>query len=155
MLLIVAALSIAYVRRMVTMIGRFIGYGSGAVDPRRAVRRRERRRRLRRIAWNVVGLVVFAVLVFPVLWMISTAFKPDSEIISFTPTWFSTDPTLQHFRDAIARPFFWDGGQEQLDHRPRPSGRALDGRGVPRRRRPREVRASLATSSSWFSSSGS
>jgi len=52
--------------------------------------------------------------VFPVLWMISTAFKPDSEIISFTPTWFSTDPTLQHFRDAIARPFFWDAVKNSL-----------------------------------------
>jgi N,N'-diacetylchitobiose transport system permease protein len=76
--------------------------------PRRAVTRRERRRRLRRIAWNVVGLAVFAILVFPVFWMISTAFKPDAEIHSFAPTWFSTDPTLQHFRDAIGRPYFWD-----------------------------------------------
>ena len=41
---------------------------------------RQRRRRLRRIAWNVVGLAVFVVLVFPVFWMISTAFKPDTEI---------------------------------------------------------------------------
>ena len=40
--------------------------------------------------------------------MISTAFKPDAEINTFTPTWFSTHPTLEHFRDAIARPYFWD-----------------------------------------------
>ncbi len=39
--------------------------------------------------------------------MISTAFKPDDEINSLTPTWFSLDPTLDHFRDAIARPYFW------------------------------------------------
>ena len=60
---------------------------SRAVEiPRReAVVRRERRRRLRRIAWNVVGLAVFVVVVFPVFWMISTAFKPDVEINSFTP----------------------------------------------------------------------
>ena len=51
---------------------------------------------------------MFAVLVFPVFWMISTAFKPDTEINAFTPTWFSAHPTLQHFRDAIARPYFWD-----------------------------------------------
>ena len=47
--------------------------------------------------------------------MISTAFKPDVEINSFTPTWFSTDPTLQHFRDAIdPRPYFWDGVKNSL-----------------------------------------
>jgi N,N'-diacetylchitobiose transport system permease protein len=77
--------------------------------PRRAALvRRARRRRLMRAAWNLVGLAIFVVLVFPVYWMVSTAFKPDVEIVSFTPTWFSADPTLQHFRDAIARPYFWD-----------------------------------------------
>jgi N,N'-diacetylchitobiose transport system permease protein len=76
--------------------------------------RRERRRRRQRWAWNVVGLAVFAVAVFPVFWMLSTAFKPDDEIFSATPTWFSTDPTLQHFRDAIARPYFWDGVKNSL-----------------------------------------
>ena len=76
--------------------------------------RRERRRRRRRWAWNLVGLAVFVVAVFPVFWMISTAFKPDDEIFSITPTWFSTDPTLQHFRDAIGRPNFWDGVKNSL-----------------------------------------
>src|SRR6476659_10603439 len=79
-----------------------------AVAPRAATVRRHRRRRLRRAGWNVVGLTVFAVLVFPVFWMISTAFKPDNEITSHSPTWFSTHPTLQHFRDAMARPHFWE-----------------------------------------------
>jgi N,N'-diacetylchitobiose transport system permease protein len=63
--------------------------------------------RLHRAAWNLVGLLVLAVMVFPVYWMVSTAFKPDDEINSLTPTWFSLDPTLDHFRDATARPFFW------------------------------------------------
>jgi N,N'-diacetylchitobiose transport system permease protein len=76
--------------------------------------RRERRRRRQQWAWNVVGLAVFVVAVFPVFWMISTAFKPDDEIFSVTPTWFSTDPTLQHFRDAIDRPHFWDGVKNSL-----------------------------------------
>jgi N,N'-diacetylchitobiose transport system permease protein len=63
--------------------------------------------RLGRAGWNAVGLLVFAVLVFPVFWMISTAFKPDEQIVSLTPTWFSAHPTLQHFRDAMRQPFFW------------------------------------------------
>ena len=79
-----------------------------AIAPRAATVRRQRRRRLRRAAWNVVGLAVFVVLAFPVFWMFSTAFKPDDEINAFSPTWFSTHPTLQHFRDAMARPYFWE-----------------------------------------------
>jgi N,N'-diacetylchitobiose transport system permease protein len=82
-----------------------------------ALSRRSRRRRLGRVAWNAVGLVVFVVLVFPVFWMISTAFKPDDEISSFTPTWFSRHPTLEHFRDAIdpqQHPYFWDGVKNSL-----------------------------------------
>jgi N,N'-diacetylchitobiose transport system permease protein len=79
--------------------------------------RRTRRRRLRRTGWNVVGLLVFAVLVFPVFWMISTAFKPDDQIYTATPTWFSGHPTLKHFRDAIdpqQHPYFWDGVKNSL-----------------------------------------
>jgi N,N'-diacetylchitobiose transport system permease protein len=81
---------------------------------RRALARRQRRRRIGRIAWNVVGLAVFVVLAFPVFWMVSTAFKPDNEIISAAPTWVSTDPTLQHFRDAMSRPYFWDTVKNSL-----------------------------------------
>jgi N,N'-diacetylchitobiose transport system permease protein len=65
-------------------------------------------RALRQTGWNAVGIALFAVMVFPVFWMISTALKPDDEINSKVPTWFSASPTLQHFRDAIARPFFWE-----------------------------------------------
>jgi N,N'-diacetylchitobiose transport system permease protein len=85
--------------------------------PRSAVQRRARRRRLRRTAWNVVGLVVFVVITFPVFWMVSTAFKPDAEINSATPTWFSGSPTLDHFRDAVdstLHPGFWDAVKNSL-----------------------------------------
>src|SRR5262249_8413116 len=51
--------------------------------PRAATIRRARRRRLRRAAWNVVGLAVFVVLVFPVFWMISTSLKPTRDINAF------------------------------------------------------------------------
>jgi N,N'-diacetylchitobiose transport system permease protein len=46
-------------------------------------------------------------MVFPVFWMISTAFKSNDQIISLNPTWFPLHPTLQHFRDALNKPFFW------------------------------------------------
>jgi N,N'-diacetylchitobiose transport system permease protein len=79
-----------------------------------ALTRRERKQRIRRIGWDVLGLAVFVVMVFPVFWMISTALKPDLEINSLTPTWLSTDPTLDHFRDAMNRPFFWDTVKNSL-----------------------------------------
>src|SRR5579871_340132 len=60
-----------------------------------------------RLGWNVIGVALFAFMVFPVFWMVSTAFKNDAQINSFTPTWFPGHPTLQHFRDAIHRPYFW------------------------------------------------
>jgi N,N'-diacetylchitobiose transport system permease protein len=69
---------------------------------------------LRRTFWNVVAIALLVVLVFPVYWMVSTAFKPDTEINSFTPTWFSTGPTLDHFRDAMNRPHFWDAVKNSL-----------------------------------------
>ena len=77
-------------------------------------RRRSPWRRVRRGGWNVLAIALFVVMVFPVFWMISTAFKPDDEVNSATPTWFSLSPTLQHFRDAMNRPFFWDTVQNSL-----------------------------------------
>jgi len=71
------------------------------------------RRRIR-FAWDALGLLIFVVLAFPVFWMVSSAFKPDEELNGATPTWFSLHPTISHFRDAINRPFFWDGIKNSL-----------------------------------------
>jgi N,N'-diacetylchitobiose transport system permease protein len=65
------------------------------------------RRRAGRLGWDVVGVVLFAVMVFPVFWMISTAFKNNDQINSFTPVWIPGHPTASHFRDALERPYFW------------------------------------------------
>jgi N,N'-diacetylchitobiose transport system permease protein len=71
------------------------------------VSRRTRGRRARQTGWNLVGLAIFVVMVFPVFWMISTAFKSNEQIVSLSPTWFPLHPTLSHFRDAMNKPFFW------------------------------------------------
>jgi N,N'-diacetylchitobiose transport system permease protein len=63
--------------------------------------------RTNKLGWNVVGVAVFAVMAFPVFWMISTSFKPNDQINGFTPTWIPLHPTLAHFRQAIGKPFFW------------------------------------------------
>jgi N,N'-diacetylchitobiose transport system permease protein len=76
--------------------------------------RGRRHDRLRRTAWNLLGLALLVVLIFPVYWMVATAFKPDDEINSLTPTWFSLHPTFDHFRDAINRPYFWSSVKNSL-----------------------------------------
>ena len=130
MLLMVAVLSVVYVRRMVRM-----GDVAVSASPRRGSAAPAQ------AGWNVVGLAVFVVIVFPVFWMISTAFKPNDQIISLTPTWFPLHPTLQHFRDAIDKPYFWARREEQPDHRLR-HRRDLDRARVPRCGRARKVTAS-------------
>jgi N,N'-diacetylchitobiose transport system permease protein len=69
---------------------------------------------LRKLGWNALGLLVFAVMVFPVYWMVATAFKPGQQILSYTPQWVPTHPTLANFRDAIDQPFFWDAVKNSL-----------------------------------------
>jgi N,N'-diacetylchitobiose transport system permease protein len=72
------------------------------------------RRIIRRSALNFAGLVVFAVMIFPVYWMVATAFKPGVDITSYTPKWIPLHPTLVHFTDAIHRPYFWDDVKNSL-----------------------------------------
>jgi N,N'-diacetylchitobiose transport system permease protein len=72
------------------------------------------RRRTRQLGWNLLGLLVLVVMVFPVYWMIATAFKPGQQILSYTPHWFPTSPTLSNFGDAIHQPFFWHAVKNSL-----------------------------------------
>jgi len=61
----------------------------------------------RKHGWDVIGVLVFAFLVFPVFWMVSTAFKTDEQINSYNPTWVPSHPTLAHFSAALHRQYFW------------------------------------------------
>jgi N,N'-diacetylchitobiose transport system permease protein len=69
--------------------------------------RSSRRRRLGRLGWNLVGLAVFVVMIFPVYWMVSTAFKTGPNIFSYSPKWLPIPATLANFSDAIHRQYFW------------------------------------------------
>jgi N,N'-diacetylchitobiose transport system permease protein len=76
--------------------------------------RRSRRQRVRKAGWNLVGLAVLAVMVFPVYWMVATAFKPGQKVLSYTPEWIPLHPTLDNFSEAINRPHFWDSVKNSL-----------------------------------------
>lgn len=85
------------------------------VAPTTALRARRGRRKLAaRIGINALALVVFVVLVFPVYWMVSTAFKPGQDILTYTPKWFPVHATLSNFSQAIHRAYFWRDVENSL-----------------------------------------
>jgi N,N'-diacetylchitobiose transport system permease protein len=68
---------------------------------RTAVRARSARR-AKAIGLNGFGLVIALVTLFPIFWMISTAFKPSQEIFSLTPQLLPSHPTLSNLRQVIS-----------------------------------------------------
>src|SRR5215470_19066061 len=66
-----------------------------------AIRVRLRSRAIRRAGLNVLGVLVALVTLFPILWMVSTAFKPSTEIFSLTPHPVPLHPTLGNFRSVL------------------------------------------------------
>lgn len=71
--------------------------GSGPSAPPPAPRRRRRRR------WvsSSLAAAFCAVWVFPVYWMVNTAFKPRPEVLTTTPRFVPSDPTLANFVGAV------------------------------------------------------
>lgn len=68
----------------------------------------------RQLAFDVTGVAVAAVMLFPIYWMVATAFKPGRDILSLTPKWFPAPFTLQNFQDAISRPYFLEDVKNSL-----------------------------------------
>ena len=64
-------------------------------------RRRLLTRRARRAGLNLLGLLVALITLFPIFWMVSTAFKPATEWYSLTPHPLPSHPTLGNFRAVI------------------------------------------------------
>ncbi|MCP2338855.1 carbohydrate ABC transporter permease [Actinomadura rupiterrae] len=58
-------------------------------------------RRGTRVALNAAGILVFLFAVFPVFWMVSSAFKTDEDINSETPLPVPVHWTLKHFKAVI------------------------------------------------------
>jgi N,N'-diacetylchitobiose transport system permease protein len=59
-------------------------------------------RQARNVSRNGIGLIIALVTLFPIFWMVSTAFKPSQEIYSLTPSLLPAHPTLGNFSAVIS-----------------------------------------------------
>ncbi|MEV5506008.1 carbohydrate ABC transporter permease [Streptomyces orinoci] len=66
-----------------------------------------RRSVLGRIWPGVTAVLLSLGFAFPVYWMFATAFKANKDVVSETPVWFPTSPTLEHFQRAVHADGFW------------------------------------------------
>jgi N,N'-diacetylchitobiose transport system permease protein len=80
---------------------------SPALDVAKA-KRNVRRLHHRARPWkaNLIGLIFSLVWIFPVYWMINTAFKPRFEVMTATPIFIPQHPTLDNFIAAITQSTF-------------------------------------------------
>ncbi|MGI5498724.1 carbohydrate ABC transporter permease [Lentzea sp. CA-135723] len=67
-----------------------------------------------RISRTTAALAVFVLSVFPVYWMVLTAFKPTKDIQSETPTFLPIPLTFDHFGTAIAAQGFFSFWRNSL-----------------------------------------
>jgi N,N'-diacetylchitobiose transport system permease protein len=78
---------------------------AATLDPLAAARRRadaagsraRAAKRTRAVGVNLLGLLIALATLFPLFWMVSTAFKPSHEIYSLTPNLIPAHPTLSNF----------------------------------------------------------
>ena len=55
---------------------------------------------------NTGGVLFSIVMLFPVYWILNTAFKPANEVLALTPTFLPKDPTFANFTSAFKAPLF-------------------------------------------------
>lgn len=73
-----------------------------------AARSRRRHGRGRRAALNTAATAFVLLWIFPVYWMVDTAFKPYGDILQSTPRFLPIPLSLGNFRDALGKPLFGD-----------------------------------------------
>jgi multiple sugar transport system permease protein len=56
-----------------------------------------------RAAWQAVVAVAALVMVAPVAWMVSTALKPESDVLTPVPRWIPEHATVENFSNLFAR----------------------------------------------------
>lgn len=75
-------------------------------DGRKSVGRAGRRYHKLHVPANVIALLFTAVWIFPVYWMVNTAFKPRSEIMTPVPEFVPLHPTFENFVSAVTQTTF-------------------------------------------------
>ncbi|WP_420717118.1 carbohydrate ABC transporter permease [Streptomyces sp. H27-G5] len=80
---------------------------STTATPPVARRKQNKPKAKSKLGWNLIGLVVFATVGFPVYWMLNTAFKPAKDAIDPNPHFFPRTFTLANFRRALEISDFW------------------------------------------------
>lgn len=80
--------------------------GAGTATERGGAVRVRRHRPQRRWRANTLAIVFAVVWAFPVYWMVNTAFKPRSEVMTSTPTFWPSRITLDNFVAAISQTSF-------------------------------------------------
>jgi multiple sugar transport system permease protein len=60
-------------------------------------------KRIGRWLTTLSGLVIAAAVLLPIVWMAMTAFKPESDIVSYPPTLWPRELTLDHFAEVWDR----------------------------------------------------
>jgi ABC-type glycerol-3-phosphate transport system permease component len=78
------------------------GAARGGASRARGASRAVAARRARATARNGFALIIALITLFPIFWMISTAFKPSQEIYSLTPSLLPAHPTLGNFSRVVS-----------------------------------------------------
>lgn len=66
-----------------------------------------RRKVIAAVLWWVVLAGIVVVMMAPVGWMLSTAFKPELQILTTQIRWIPDPPTLEHFQTILSRHAIW------------------------------------------------
>lgn len=84
--------------------------------PLEAERKRALRpdRKKRRFGYDVLGLLAFLVMAFPVYWLLVSAFRPNREIRAYDQSLWPTSLTFDNFVRATEARFFWTALQSSL-----------------------------------------
>jgi N,N'-diacetylchitobiose transport system permease protein len=77
------------------------GTGRAGSDRAYSARASRRAKTIRKVALNGAGVLVAVLVLFPIFWMVSTAFKPATEIYSLTPHPVPAHPTIANFNQVI------------------------------------------------------
>lgn len=78
------------------------GQAPAATRQASAARRGGPSKRVRRALGTALGIVIVAVMLFPLYWMLDASFLNPNQLVSPSPTWFPLHGTLAGYRDVLS-----------------------------------------------------